>query len=321
MTEIQPYTAPSLESQMNFARALAVSNLLPNAYRQQPGNVLVAIGLGQAMGLSPAESLYRINVIQGKPTASAELIASNVRKAGHRLRVKQDKANMSVTAMIVRSDDPDFEFVETRDMQWAKDMGLANNDNYKKQPLTLLTWRAITAVARVACPEALYGTVYTPDEMYDLSGGTPAPAPDEQPYRGIGGVLSQAAQKASDPYTPIVVTGPQSVSEPDDPIDMFVPIAPAQSKLLHTLFTKAGITDRAERLAICTDQCKRAVTTSSELSRAEASVLIDYLNTLLTDRENGDTEPDRLPHDVSDDDLFALPDPQPGSTAYGNDPS
>ena len=31
----------------------------------------------------------------------------------------------------------------------------------------MLQWRASTAVARLACPEALYGVAYTADEMAD----------------------------------------------------------------------------------------------------------------------------------------------------------
>jgi hypothetical protein len=181
--------AHHLTAQMNFARALASGTMLPDAYRNQPANVLIAIGLGQSMGLSPAESLYRIAVIKGKPTASAELIAANVRKSGHKLRVLTDEQAMSVTATIVRADDPDFEFKVTRDLAWAQSMGLDRNDNYRKQPLTMLQWRAITAVARLACPEALYGVSYTPDEMYDMGGGpqqvdserVDTPAPDSSP--------------------------------------------------------------------------------------------------------------------------------------------
>ena len=37
--------------------------------------------------------------------------------------------------------------------------------DYKKQAATMLQWRAITACARLACPEALYGVAYTPDEV------------------------------------------------------------------------------------------------------------------------------------------------------------
>lgn len=158
----------SMTDTIEFAKNVAGGSLLPRDYQRNPANVIIAVNLGQSMGLRPAESLYRINVIQGKPTASAELIAAQVRKAGHKLRITKDEARQSVTATIVRCDDPDYPISETRDAAWAQRMGLASKDNYRKQPMTMLTWRAITACAREACPEALYGVAYTPDEMHDM---------------------------------------------------------------------------------------------------------------------------------------------------------
>ena len=159
---------PTLSEQVSYANSVARAGILPQAYRNRPADIIVAMGLGQSMGLSPMESVYRINVIQGKPTASAELIASQVRKAGHKLRIRKDEKKMSATCTIVRADDPDYPFTVTRDKAWADQMGLSGKDNYKKQPLTMLTWRAVTACAREACPEALYGVAYTPDEMEDM---------------------------------------------------------------------------------------------------------------------------------------------------------
>ncbi len=162
-----------LQEQMNYSRALADSTIIPDSYRGNPANILIAMDFGRSMGLSPAESLYRINVIKGKPTMSAELIASSVRKAGHKLWVEKDPEKISVTAFIQRKDDPDHIFSETRDATWAHSMGLdrpdrnGNPSNYQKQPMTMLKWRAITAVAREACSEALYGVAYSPDEMMD----------------------------------------------------------------------------------------------------------------------------------------------------------
>lgn len=175
-----------LRDQMAYAQAIAQSNIIPDAYRNKAANVMVAMNFGQSMGLSPAESLYRIAVIKGKPTMSAELIAAQVRKAGHKLRIKKDEAAQSVTATVVRCDDPDYPISVTRDIAWARAMGLAGNDNYRKQPMTMLTWRAITAVAREACPEALFGVAYTPDEMHDMD-AAPAPVPvaDLQPLRDL----------------------------------------------------------------------------------------------------------------------------------------
>lgn len=171
MSENQIVAQPralTMNEEIAFANTVAGGNLLPDSYRNNPANVVIAVNLGQSMGLSPAESLYRINVIKGKPTASAELIAAQVRKAGHKLRIEKDEKNLSVTATVVRCDDPDYPISVTRDAAWAQRMKLSGKENYQKQPMTMLTWRAITAAAREACPEALYGVAYTPDEMHDF---------------------------------------------------------------------------------------------------------------------------------------------------------
>jgi hypothetical protein len=204
MSEIELHHEPSqLNAQMDYARAVSTGSMLPDNYRGKPADILIAVGLGQAMGLSPAESLYRIAVIKGKPTASAELIAAQVRKAGHKLRVKGD--DTTCTATIIRADDPDFPFEVTRDIAWARGMGLADNANYKKQPGTMLQWRAITAAARLACPEALYGVQYTPDEVETWDGTTAPPR--------SGGL---AAALAPEPE-PVNVTDAEIVEEETDP--------------------------------------------------------------------------------------------------------
>lgn len=82
--------AMTFAEQMQYAKTVCQGSLVPSAYRGQPANVLIAMDFGRSMGLSPAESLYRITVISGRPSASAELIAANVRRAGHRLRVTKD---------------------------------------------------------------------------------------------------------------------------------------------------------------------------------------------------------------------------------------
>lgn len=197
MSEIVRHEAQqlSMSDQVQFAEYVTQGDMVPKDYRSKPQNALLAIGLGQSMDLTPAESLYRIDVIQGKPTASAELIASNIRKAGHTLRLELDERNLVARATVYRADDPEFAHTVTRDMAWAKSMGLATKDNYKKQPLTMLQHRATTAVGRLACPEALYGVQYTADELTDTPGRnnrarTPQPVEYEAPVdpSAIGGI-------------------------------------------------------------------------------------------------------------------------------------
>lgn len=163
MTELT--TPDELTARMNYARALAESNLLPAQYRKQPANVLVAIEYGQALGLAPMVAIQTIHVVDGKPTASAQLIGGLVRRAGHQLRIKGDAT--SATAVIVRSDDPEFNFSSTWTIERATAAGLLNKagSSWHKYPDAMLKARAITEVARDACPEVLNGVAYTAEEL------------------------------------------------------------------------------------------------------------------------------------------------------------
>lgn len=263
MTELAVYHQPTtLGEQMDFAKAVVIQpergarSLLPETYRDNPANVLLAVGLGQSMGLSPAESLYRIDVIQGKPCASAELIAANVRKAGHKLRVAIDDQAGSVTATIVRVDDPDYPFTVVRDMAWAQRMGLHTKDNYKKQPMTMLQWRAISGVARLACPEALYGVQYTPDEMLDV------PRSTEQ-----SGSLADALAET--------VTVEQVDNE-----SPYLNTSSALAKHMFAAMNDLGITEREDRLDFVNDvlglQDDDRITTSTEMTDAQAERVIAF---------------------------------------------
>lgn len=249
--ELHHHNPSALAEQLQYAQAVAQGSLLPDTYRGKPANVLIAIGLGQAMGLSPAESLYRIDVIQGKPTASAELIAANVRKAGHKLRVRGN--DEACTATIIRADDPDFEFTVTRDLPWAQRMGLMNKSNYKSQPGTMLQWRAISACARLACPEALYGVAYTPDEMDDMPRRSGAPA--------TGSGLAAALATPND--------------DPDPDADE--PMTDHTRKKMFAMLNERGITDRDAQIAGITNVIGRQIESRTELTEADGRAVIASL--------------------------------------------
>lgn len=236
-----------LTEQLRYAQEVSSADILPDAYKNRPSDILVAMGFGQAMGLSPMESLYRINVIKGKPTMSAELIAAQVRKAGHKLRITKDREHLSVTATIIRSDDPDSPFSETRDQQWAQNMGLTGRENYRKQPLTMLTWRAITAVAREACPEALYGVAYTPDEMYDM-----------QPQQPAAGQTQAAAAPA----------------EAEESVPAVVLATKYQRSKLNNALKACGVKTRDESNHVYSSLLERPITGSGDIEWTEAEQLL-----------------------------------------------
>ena len=148
---------------------------LPICFPVTIANILLAIEYGKTLGITPMAAIQGINVIKGKPTASASLIGSLVRLAGHRLRITSD--NTKAVCEIIRSDDPDYIFMSVWDMERAKLAGLTSNPSWQKYPESMMKARAITECARDACPEVLSGVQYTAEEL-----GAPEPFPPS-PHR------------------------------------------------------------------------------------------------------------------------------------------
>ena len=157
--------ATSTSDKVALAHELANAQLLPKAYQKNPANLLYAIEYAEALGISPISAVTSIHVIDGKPTASAQLIAGLGRRAGHKVRVAFDPVTKTATAQVIRKDDPDFVFESVWTMARAQSAGLTGKDVWRKYPDAMLKARAITEVARDAFPEALFGVVYTAEEL------------------------------------------------------------------------------------------------------------------------------------------------------------
>ena len=157
--------ATSTSDKVALAHELANAQLLPKAYQKNPANLLYAIEYAEALGISPISAVTSIHVIDGKPTASAQLIAGLGRRAGHKVRVAFDPVTKTATAQVIRKDDPDFVFESVWTMTRAQGAGLTGKDVWRKYPDAMLKARAITEVARDAFPEALFGVVYTAEEL------------------------------------------------------------------------------------------------------------------------------------------------------------
>jgi hypothetical protein len=165
----QPQSSGALAVRMGtseklaYCRAFAESGMLPRQYRQQPANLLYAVEYAESLGLHPMVAITGVHVIEGKPSASSALIASLVRRAGHKLRVKS--SDTQAVAQIIRADDPEFVFEVVWTIEKARTAKLTEKDVWRKYPASMLEARATTAVARQACAEALFGILYTPEEL------------------------------------------------------------------------------------------------------------------------------------------------------------
>ncbi|MBS5899630.1 MAG: hypothetical protein KIC38_03770 [Actinomycetaceae bacterium] len=162
-TDLVKSEAQQLDAYIRNAECLADANLLPPAYRKNPANILLAIQTGAPLGFTAMQSISGIHIISGKPTMSADMMAAAVRRAGHKLRIEAD--DTQATAILIRSDDPDFEFKSVWTMERARRAGLMSNPSWRKYPAAMLKSRAITEVARQGANDALYGVIYSPEEL------------------------------------------------------------------------------------------------------------------------------------------------------------
>lgn len=268
MSEIVRAEGNTLSNKIQYAQAMAGSSLLPRQYQKQPANLLFALEYAEALGVSPIHAITSIHVIEGKPSASADLIASLVRKAGHKLRVTGDA--QTCTAVLIRQDDPDFEFTATWTLAQASTAGLTGKGVWKSYPSAMLRARAITEVCRMGAPDALYGVIYTPEELgadvneegspVDLGEQEP-PNPAPQQGKRKPATLAQAmAKNAPEPEAEIVEE--DGITEP-------------QLTKLNILLQEQGLSERDDKLTYLSTYLEREITSSKDLTKAEAHRLID----------------------------------------------
>ena len=183
-----PRALTQAETDRRYAEVLASSGMLPDTYKNNPSNVVWAIGYARDLDMPISSVLGNVYLSQGgKPAMTTAFMAALVRRPGHKLRIKMhmpsglpDKDAYAV-ASIVRKDDPDFEFESSPwTLHRAQRAGLikvidgrpwsksktGSSLPWEKYPEAMLKARAISEVIRDAAQDVLLGIgAYTPEEL------------------------------------------------------------------------------------------------------------------------------------------------------------
>ena len=169
-----------MTDRIEHAKIVAQSSLIPAEYRGKPADIVWAMDIGDALGVPYTQVMQSMVVARGKMTMSADLMGAVVRRAGHKLRLRED--GDSVTADLVRADDPDYTFTVTWDKAKAQAAGLwGSRGPWQQYPRQMLRARAITEVCRQGASDALAGTVYTPEELESAPAPNAPQKPPQQP--------------------------------------------------------------------------------------------------------------------------------------------
>lgn len=168
----------SFADAMRMAKVLSTAPMVPQSYRGQPGNCLIAIDMAMRMNVSPMMVMQQLYIVQGNPGWSGQACIALINNCGRftplKFKETQDGDDYSCTAYAIEKKTGETLYGTTVDKKMAKEMGwLDKNGSYwKKMPMQMARYRAAAYFARTYCPEALMGC-YTQDELYDIHDAYP----------------------------------------------------------------------------------------------------------------------------------------------------
>ena len=146
-----------------LARYFQQSGLFPDL--QSEAQAYVKVVAGRELGLGPLASVSGLNVIKGRVTFSANLLASMVKR--HPLYDYRVADHSERGCRIVFTEGGEEIGVSTFTLEDAKRAGLGGQ-SWQKYPQAMLFARALTQGVRWFCPDVTAGApAYSPEELAD----------------------------------------------------------------------------------------------------------------------------------------------------------
>jgi hypothetical protein len=163
-SELVVITPKSIEEAERLSGTLSKSQLLPDALRQKPADVLATVLAGAELGLAPMQAIRGIAIIKGKPTLSADTMGALVKRRQDvcEYLVLKESTPKVATYETKRRGDPSPTTMSFA-IEDAQRAGL-QGDNWKKYPAAMLRARALSAICRAVYPDLCLG-LYDPDEL------------------------------------------------------------------------------------------------------------------------------------------------------------
>jgi hypothetical protein len=253
-------------------------------YERSVGNILGALLVGDELGLAPMAALRSIDIVNGTPAIRALGLRAVVQAAGHELVLVESGETRAIVKGRRHGRGEWQQSTWTLDR--ARKLNLAGKQNWRNQPEAMLIARATAECARLVASDAILGLAYSVEELADeLAGvdGVPEQALEQPEKRTARRRSAQPAAVARPPVAPVdAAPDPEpDFDEPgsaEPPAETPDPITKPQLSKLHAQLNDLGITDRADGLALYDSLIGHPVASSKDLTKDEASLVIDELD-------------------------------------------
>lgn len=184
-----PFSAESaFVSAQRMAKALAASSLVPQVYRDNVPNCMIAMELASRIGVSVLAAMQNLDIITGKPSWSSKFLIATVNASGRFTPIRFEWAGQpgkdSWACRAVATDRESGERCEGPWITWtmAQKEGWTTKKGSKWQtmPELMFCYRSAAYWCRLYCPEISIG-FQTSEEAEDIGrahaiDATPMPA-------------------------------------------------------------------------------------------------------------------------------------------------
>jgi hypothetical protein len=191
-----PFEPRSLEEALRLSDTLSKSGLVPAALRGKPADILVVLMTGRELGIGPMQAMQDINVIQGKPVYSADLMVANCKRRRDVCEYFSMVESTDTFAIYKTKRVGASEVVLKYTLDDARQEGLLGRDSWIKRPKVMLRRRCAAQLARDEHPDLVRG--YDPDEAQDFA-AAPNPPPPSLPREPQAPAAQQEVDVPTEP--------------------------------------------------------------------------------------------------------------------------
>jgi hypothetical protein len=175
------------ELAQRMAKALSQSSIIPETYRNNLANCLIALEMAHRMNASPMMVMQNLYIVHGKPSWSGQFIVAAINSTGRfsplRFDMKGEGDSRECTAWAnelatkERLEGPAVSIKMAKAEGWHS----RNGSKWQTMPELMLRYRAATFFGRLYAPEVLMG-MRESDEVIDIESTVQEPViPIEKP--------------------------------------------------------------------------------------------------------------------------------------------
>ena len=171
-------TVKQFEVMQRMAKMYTESTIVPDTYKGNIGNCVIALDMAMRMGCNPLMCMQNLYIVHGNPAFSSKFLIATINASGRfsplRYEFKGEEGTLEYGCRCIAYESSDKEHKEPLHGDWIT-IGMAdkegwiknNGSKWQSMPSQMLRYRAAAFWQRVYCPEISMGLI-TKEEADDI---------------------------------------------------------------------------------------------------------------------------------------------------------